>query len=234
MDRNIVSNLKRDLPRNISILGFFENYPMKSIYVEGDTMILLGESDHLWAHISSTNENELARALKNDLGTKYFANIENWMKPILCEGYDLEWELTTFRYILPSAYHIESSNRPINSLDFNSIEYIFHYSDYKSFTSVDYIKERIEKGISAGIMEDGKLVAWGLTHDDDSLGFLHVLPEYREKGYGMEISKALINQKRSKNQPIFLNVEPQNEKSINLVKKFGFEVDRKISWIKLK
>ncbi|MBC2578886.1 GNAT family N-acetyltransferase [Clostridium sp. DJ247] len=69
---------------------------------------------------------------------------------------------------------------------------------------------------------------------DKSLGFLHVLSNFRRKGYGKDIITSLIYQKRKENKPVFLNVEPNNINSINLVIKMGFVIDRKISWIKLK
>lgn len=119
-------------------------------------------------------------------------------------------------------------------MDISDGDYIFSHSDYKAFTSTEYIKERIQKGISAGIVKNGKLVAWGLTHDDNSLGFLHVLHDYRRNGYGTDITNFLIKQKRTMKKPVFLNVEPHNMGSRDLVEKMGFVLDREISWIKLK
>ena len=52
---------------------------------------------------------------------------------------------------------------------------------YKDMLSVGYLNERIEKSVSAGIYNDGKLVAWALTHDDGSLGSMHVLKNTGER-----------------------------------------------------
>jgi ribosomal protein S18 acetylase RimI-like enzyme len=230
-----MSILSKDLVRNISLLGFFENYPLEEVFRVGNTFLLLGESDHLWGYISSQSYSELTELFKNNqIGTSYFASVEDWMKPIISEEAEVEWELTTLRYVLPENLNIVPPTKNIIALDSSFVDHIFRNSDYQAFTSKEYIKEQMRKGVSAGILEDNVLVAWGLTHDDGALGFLHVLPEFRGKGYGKAITSSLIHQKRKLNKPVFLNVEPSNMNSKNLVTKMGFVYDREISWVKLK
>ena len=90
------------------------------------------------------------------------------------------------------------------------------------------------KDISAGLVVNNNLIAWGFTHDDGALGFLHVLAGYRNSGFGMDILLWLIQMRRNANKTIFANIEPGNTASKNLVNKIGFTMDRKVSWIKLK
>lgn len=235
MYSEIMNRLSKDPIRNVAVLGFFENYPIERVFRVGDTFLLLGESDHLWGYISSQSKSELAEILeKSQINTRYFASIEAWMKPIIIKDSEVDWELATLRYVLPETHEVEHPVREVCTLDRSFVNYIFNHSDYKAFTSEGYIRERIEKGISAGIMEGDTLVAWALTHDDSSLGFLHVLPDFRGKGFGKDITSSLIYQKRKENKPVFLNVEPNNINSMNLVTKMGFVFDRKISWVKLK
>jgi GNAT superfamily N-acetyltransferase len=235
MCSEIIANLSKDPIRNAAIVGFFENYPIERVFRVGDTFLFLGESDHLWAYISSKDITEFTEIFaKSQINTKYFASIEDWMKSIIMIDSEVEWELSTIRYVLPETHNVEPPIRKTITLDISFVDYIFDHSDYKAFTSKEYIKERIEKGISAGIVEGETLVAWALTHDDNSLGFLHVLPDFRKKGYGKDIVKSLIYQKRKENKLVFLNVEPTNMNSMNLVNKIGFVQDRRISWIKLK
>jgi 8-oxo-dGTP diphosphatase len=235
MNLEIIALLDKDPVRNAAVLGFFENYPLESLFRIGDTFLFLGESDHLWAYISSKSITELTEILgKSQINTKYFASIEDWMKSIIIKNSEIEWDLSTFRYVLPETYRIKPPAKKMCTLDISMVAYIFNHSDYKAFTSKEYIKERIEQGLSAGIMEGDTLVAWALTHDDNSLGFLHVLPDFRRKGYGTDVLKSLICQMRKENKQVFLNVEPTNLNSTSLVNKMGFVIDRKISWIKLK
>jgi ribosomal protein S18 acetylase RimI-like enzyme len=227
--------LLKDPLRNIAMLGFFSNYPAEMELRQGDSILLLGRSDHLWAYISCNNAEDLAGLLeKCPAGTKFFASIEDWMKPVIAKDTGIEWELATLRYYLPDDQPVRIAKAEIIRLDVSYVSYIFNHSHYKFYTSEEYIRARMEKGVSSGIVTDGKLAAWALTHDDGSLGFLHVLPEFRNRGYAGEVLADLISKKRNEKKPVFANIEPGNTAAINLVRKIGFIVDRKTSWIKLK
>lgn len=235
MDLSIVNGLNKESLQDIALLGFFENYPVEKVFRVHDSILLLGKSDHLWTYISCNSIDELTGLLQiSGINTKYYASIEEWMEPVIIKNAEVEWSLSTIRYVLPDNQEVDPPDKKTITLDKAAVNYIYNHSDYRKFTSKEYIKERIERGISAGLMEGGQLVAWALSHDDNSLGFLHVLPEFRRKGYGKEISKAMILQKRKENKPVFVNIEPANINSINLVNSMGFVPDRKISWLKLK
>lgn len=226
--------LKKDPLKNIALLGFFENYPLKNYVTKGDTYILYGESDHLWAYISGAECDELRSLLKKaGQVTKYFASVEGWMKDIIEEIWEIEWEMNTMRYVFPQSAQIRQPLREIWKAKLSMAEYLYENSDYRFFTSIEYIRDRITNGISAVIIEDGDPVAWGLSHDDNSLGFLHVIPECRNKGYATDISSALIALRRQETKPVFVNVELSNVESATLVHKLGFLPDRKVSWVKV-
>ncbi len=142
-------------------------------------------------------------------------------------------ELSTHRYYLPDDEVLNPPSHLFKSLEASMAPYIFSRSAYKDFTSEAYIRDRLEKDVSAGIWIDGELVGWGLTHDDTSLGFLHVVPHYRGQGLGESLLRSLVNEKHIRKKPVFVNIEPHNHQSINLVKKLGFRFDREVSWIKL-
>lgn len=99
---------------------------------------------------------------------------------------------------------------------------------------VEYIQERINNGIGLGIYQDEKLVAWALTHDDGAIGFLNVLEEYRRRGYGYDVTIAMIKKLLEQDEVPFVHIEENNEKSMNLALKTGFRKDRRIHWIKFK
>ena len=141
--------------------------------------------------------------------------------------------MSTHRYYLPDEKTVDPPDYISKALDATMAKYIFERSAYKDFTSESYIKERIDKDVSAGVWIDGELVGWGLTHDDTSLGFLNVVPSYRGQGLGESILRFLVIEKRQRKLPVFVNIEPHNHQSINLVKKLGFTFDREVSWVKL-
>lgn len=236
--RYIDAELKRLLAQkplqSLPVLGFFDNYPLQKWLRHGDFLLLSGTSDYPWAYLCGDNPEDLLALLeKFDFQSLYFANVEEWMLPVLTHTRKIEWKLSTHRYYLPDNKEVEHPDYISKPLDGSMANYIFERSAYKDFTSEDYIKGRIDKDVSAGIWIDGELVGWGLTHDDTSLGFLNVIPAYRGQGLGESLLRYLVILKRQKDKPVFVNIEPHNHQSINLVKKLGFAFDREVSWVKL-
>ncbi len=220
--------------QSLPLKGFFSNYPVKKQLKHGDVVLVCGKSDYVWAYLCGDNPEDLLSVLeKFDFETLYFANVEEWMLPVLTHSRKIEWKLSTHRYYLPDNHTLDQPEHFSKSLEANMAPYIFSRSAYKDFTSEEYIGERLDRDVSAGIWIDGELVGWGLTHDDTSLGFLHVVPDYRGQGLGESLLRFLVNEKQIRQKPVFVNIEPHNHQSINLVKKLGFLFDREVSWIKL-
>ncbi len=235
MDRKLEEILIRDPKKNIATIGFFENFPVKKYYFEDDSVLIYGESDNYWAHIVSSSEKELQSLLKKHFRkTNYYYSIEDWMIPLLLKLGNEDWAMTTNRYILNNDVTVRQNNSEIVKVDASFASFVHENSDYKKYTSVEYIKQRLNADISAGIKVAHQLVAWGFTHDDGALGFLHVLPEYRKRGYANEVVLSLIQQRRRANKTVFCNIVPINSIAINFVTRLGFHFDRKVSWVKLK
>ncbi len=234
MKADIKAILKQKPLQSLPVEGFFSNYPVKKQIMQGDFILLCGKSDYDWAYLCGDNPEGLFAVLdKFNFDTLYFANVEEWMLPVLTHSRKIEWKLSTHRYFLPDDMVLDPPEYLSKSLEPDMAGYIFNRSAYKDFTSEKYIRERLTKDVSAGIWIEGELVGWGLTHDDTSLGFLHVVPDYRGQGLGENLLRFLVNEKQLCKKPVFVNIEPHNHQSINLVKKLGFRFDREVSWIKL-
>lgn len=235
MDNNLLSILKSDLSRNISILGFFSNYDVEEYFIEKSSALIFGYSDQLWAHISSSSVSELSSLLKKyHTKTKYYYSVEDWMISLILKHGKEDWRMITNRYTLEQNVFTESPKFKIATIDKSYANCIYNNSDYKSYISLEYIEERLRKDISAGIFVNDNLVAWGFTHDDGALGFLHVLKDFRKNGYGAEILLALIRMRKKVKKPIYVNIVHDNVAATNLVTKLGFKLDCRTSWIKLK
>ena len=235
MDNTLLSVLNSNPTKNIAILGFFSSYPVEEYYIENNSVLILGKSDHLWAHISSSSKIELSSILaKYHMKTKYYFSVEDWMIPLILSHGTEDWIMTTNRFILNESIFTDLPKLDIVKIDKSYSTFMYNNSDYKDYISVEYIEDRLSKDISAGILVNNILVAWGFTHDDGALGFLHVLEDFRNKGYGIDILLGLIQMRKKVKKPIFGNIVPDNVASTNLVTKLGFKLDCKTSWIKLK
>ena len=137
------------------------------------------------------------------------------------------------RCYLTGGIEVPENRLEVIPLTTDHIGFIISQSNYKQFLTPAYVEDRITKSISAAIMKKDKLVAWGLTHDDGALGSLHVLDEYRKKGYGKEILISLIHQNRKLDKMSFAQIEERNINAARLVESLGFTKERRVSWIKL-
>ncbi len=233
--KEALDQLKKDEIKNISVTGFIENNPVKSIKKAGCSLLIKGASDHEWNYISSDNKSEFTMLISElQAEDKYFASLEDWMLPILLNNKDAEWKLTTMRLYLPKNKLIRKSKIATKKLNLFDSKTIIENSNYKSILSTEYLEDRISKSYSAGVHANGALIGWGLTHDDGALGSLHVMNDYRKKGYARAILISLINQCRADEKIPFVQVEEKNTPALNLVKSLGFAEDRKVTWIKLK
>jgi len=226
--------LKNDKFNNINVTNFIENYPINYIEKICDSLVIKGISDRPWVYIVSKSENEL-KFIKKSLNDKdkNFAIIENWMIRVLTSGKKIKWILSAYRLFLPQEIILPAPLYTISALKDADCSFIYESSDYKDFLSIEYVKERVTNGISSCIRIDNTPIAWGMTQDDGAIGFLHVLPRYRRKGYGREIVLDLIQKVRKQGRLPFVHIEENNEKSMNLSLSLGFKKDKIVNWFEI-
>lgn len=227
--------LERDKINNISIINFIENNRILSIDIAGNSILAKGRSDRTWIYISSYSEHEL-QILQNKLTNDdvNFGAVDDWMIPILIKGKAIIWDIPVLQFYLPDNADLPSAEYKTSQLEVKDAITIYNNYSLKEYVSIEYITERIRKGISAGIYENNKLVSWGMTQDDGAIGFLHTLENFRKKGYGYNVTLSLIDQLQRNHKLPFAYIEPSNKKSINLFGKLGFKENKKAHWLQIK
>jgi 8-oxo-dGTP diphosphatase len=96
--------------------------------------------------------------------------------------------------------------------------------------SADHILRRIRNGPGYCIRRKGKPVAWGLTHDDGSMGFLHVVEACRGQGMARALTTALARRLLSVGVQPFMHIVTGNTASIRLTASMGFTRAGRFSW----
>ncbi|HJO95081.1 MAG TPA: GNAT family N-acetyltransferase [Victivallales bacterium] len=231
---NILDWIKENNEINLSLSNFVEENPVYSAERVGDSVLVRGISDHPWVYIDSNSEEELQQlALGINSQDKYFAAIEDWMLPLVLKDRTPSWRIKTYQYILPVDIDIPEPEHDTFPLSPNDADYIFTNSNYKNILSSSYIKERIMKGYSAGLKENGKLVAWILTHDDGAIGSLHVIKEYRHKGYAHSVVVALLHKLRDEGKKPFLYIDDPNKAAADLLRGLGFVRKTHVNWVEI-
>lgn len=226
--------LMKDKKNNISIINFIKNNQILSVDIEGDSVMIKGESDRRWIYISSQDEGELKKLMnkinKND---DNFAAIDEWMIPILVEKKNVLWDLSVVQFYLSEDVQIPAPKYKTVPLIITDAHTVYENSLYKDYISVEYVAERIQKGISAGLHDNSELVSWAVIQDDGAIGFLHTLSDYRKKGYGLSVTLSIIEKLRKNGELPFAYVEVSNKKSMNLLLKLGFIENKRVHWFQI-
>lgn len=226
--------LEADRNRNINMINFLRSYPAYSFDTAGASVLARGRSDEEWVYISSASKNEfeqLVCGLNED--DKCFAVLEDWMLPYIVKDRAVRSRLTSMKLVYEGKIPLQPAKSPVVKLHEEDAGYIYENSKYQEYISIEYIKERLANGTGLGIFEEDRLVAWALTHDDGAIGFLNVLEEYRQRGYGTDVTITMINTLLEQGDVPFVHIEEANVRSMNLALKAGFVKDRRINWIKL-
>jgi len=231
--KDIISILKKDLIKNINMINFIEENEILETHTFDNAIMVKGISDREWIYFSCKDEIEFEKLI--DLlkpEDTNFAILEDWMIPILNRKFNIVVELSTIKYILNPDVIIPKNKITITELSPNDASYLYMNFDYSEYTNVAYIKERINKSVSAAVRIQDKLVAWAAIHDDGAIGMLHVLPQFRRQGLAKEVTIYIINKLRGLGKLPFAHIEENNFKSINLVESLGFVKDRSVHWAK--
>ncbi len=96
--------------------------------------------------------------------------------------------------------------------------------------SPERILRRIRSGPGYCIRRTGAPVAWGLTHDDGSMGFLHVVEQYRHQGMARTLTTALAESLLRLDVQPFMYIVTSNRASLRLTAGMGFSRAGRFSW----
>jgi ribosomal protein S18 acetylase RimI-like enzyme len=224
--------LNLDPISNMSMLGFFAKHnPIKTLSV-GDSFMAHGKSDEDWWYLSCKNLDDfdwfLNQTGKDD---SFLAVIDDSMLNRVKSRFTCRWTLSCIRFYLPSNIVVPKPSLSTSELLITDAEHIYTNSNYKTYTTVEYIREQIAQGESSAFRQGQTLAGWVLTHDDGAMGMLHVLDFFRRKGIARALVIDLIKKIRKMGITPFTYVEPSNTASMELVKSLGFIPDRPIHWV---
>jgi len=118
--------------------------------------------------------------------------------------------------------HLEVENI-VRPLTIDDAELVNKFWEIGGGDSLDYVKERIEKGVHVGCDDAEGLVSWALTHEDGSMGFLHTMERGRRKGYARSVGIEHIKKILAAGQTPFAYILLGNDVSLNFSKTLGLE-----------
>jgi 8-oxo-dGTP diphosphatase len=228
----IIELLKKEPVKNSNILYFLEDNIITGYHFCGNSVLISGISDREWFYFASSDEEEFLSLIQFITPGSYnFTATEKWMVPILLKHFSSTIELTVVKLYLPPEIILPEIRNSVYKLTEAEACSIIEKSEYKEFLSIEYIKDRIRRGVSAGIYNGDELIGWAITHDDGAIGFLHVDEKYRSKGLGSDLTIYMSEKVRLADRIPFVHIEKTNLTSLSIAKKLGFVEAGEVSWL---
>ena len=104
------------------------------------------------------------------------------------------------------------------------------HEHYHLIDDIDYIVDRLEKGVVRGIFVDNNLAGFMAEHSEGAMGLLEIFPEYQHRGLAYDLEGSYINEMR-KDHRMYCNVVNGNIASENLQLKLGLvKADNASDW----
>lgn len=233
----VLEFLYKEYLLHVDMIECIKNNEYKIIeYIEGGVLI----SDKEEALIMLTAFNmETAKALIDKIpkGVEMLVIHQYFYCNYLKERFNVYDEMSCYQsvYTKNKPFNIEESSINVKILNEEYVESIFNNYSSKNTVDIKYIKERINTNTMLGAFINEKLVGFIGTHEEGSMGILEVLPQYRKNGIGALLQKHATNLALQQSRIPYGQVKVNNEKSIKLQKKLGFELSSEIVyWLMIK
>ncbi len=228
--------LMKDPYRNASVIHIIHTRPDVNVLVEGGSVLAVFTDYEpvTWGYMACADPGEAeALAFRSDMCSGYFLTDAS-MRSSVALGREPSVNVVCWQYHLPGNVAVPRSDVPVVDLDPAFAPFIYKNYDYASYVNERYVALRIAAGNALGVLDGGSLAAWILTHDEGTIGMLHVMPEHRRKGYGLALASELIHRLRSQGRLPFAHIHKTNDKSLSLFTKLGFVRNAEICWLGFK
>jgi ribosomal protein S18 acetylase RimI-like enzyme len=230
LNESVQQKLIRHHRENMALFNLAEEYELMEIAEEDDMVMCRFRSDEAWCHFShSTTTGFLERTLNKTREDAFIvlSNTEvfTWLK-----GHSgLAWHITCIRLFMDHSVSVKLSPL-VGELSPGDLPLVYENSDYQQFLCMDYLYKRLILGGGYCVRINHHPVAWVMTHDDGSVGMLHVLNAHRGKGYARALVMAMASKVQKKGREVFAHIVPDNRPSLKLFTSLGFTPCCEVSW----
>ena len=229
LKEKIIDILNRDKEKYRTVIELLNDNLVSECEINGAAIILRNE-DSKWLHIISESNEDLEEFLPLIKDEKFFGETQTKLIETISKDRKFLWRADCYKLVYNKRVKIESGIKERTSLRVEDAKIVNEYWPYNSDISFKKIENRIKTSDSVAIFKDGKPVSWVLIASDNSMGFFHTLKEYRRSGYGEVVTKELMNIIIENNKTPFVYIKIENERSMPLVLKLGFDIVDKVSW----
>jgi len=201
------------------------------IYAEKDGVLLREMTSG--AYMLTVSNLLTGRQLLDSLGRcDLLCMFQKEMSEYLLEKYSYKKCMENFQAVYTKKEHVKAtpSSLEIRPLSLEYLDIIYeHYHDAVDY---EYLKRRLSMHAIYGGFAGNELCGFAGTHEEGSIGILKVFENFRRRGYAEVLEGHLINTLLGRGEVPFAQVGPDNEASIRLHQKLGFELSReKLYWL---
>ncbi|MEA4870307.1 MAG: GNAT family N-acetyltransferase [Christensenella sp.] len=234
MKQQILRYLERDTLANIDMIGLLP-LPAAEVLRWGEAGVLLrhGTLYLLAAEEGCANEflPLMTRGLMECVERQIIVR-SGELIPQLTREYGFFVSMECRHAVYPSAEPIPYSlpeGAEIRPLDVGYLDFV--HAHYHMVDDAAYLRERLEAGMF-GVFVGGRIAGFIGTHEEQTMGLLEILPDYRRLGLAYALEAHLINHLLSIGQTPFCQVAIHNEPSLRLQKKLGLTLSETVvNWL---
>jgi len=227
--RTTVEKLAEDKLRYCDVLEVLRRNTGEVLYDKNDSFLVYDRiSGTNYILIAADNPESVLDYVKDD---KLFCAHVEYTWRLISRAFQraLDFECYQALYNKKILLDIKEFPAHIRQLDETHINIV--ETHYQSISTAHYIEGRIKEGMF-GVFEGSSLAAFIGKHEEGSIGMLFVLPEYRHKGYGENLTAFMVNRCLNRGEIPYGQVTVNNEASYRLHQKLGFDISRsRVYWL---
>ena len=181
-----------------------------SIIFESDKGFIIHDDTVDFTYMSFSDK----KTMINELSKKRYKHYLAYDKEIVDFYNDNDSVKILHQFAYPSnkLFDIEGYDIRVLSTDYAPVLDSFYKAIGPGQTNIDSLKRKDV----LGLFENNKLAGIIGKHPEGCVGMLHVFEEYRKKGYGEVLEKAMMNKLIKENKMVFCEVVDGNEISMHL------------------
>lgn len=234
MNQSINDFLWENLPITLNIMGIIENVSNAEIYVDDEVNPkgIFVKKDYM--HYLHTDSDDFIEEVCDTFfkdGFYGLSAVEASITKKIKNKYQIHWDNPCTLYYMPEDnLDISLIKNEAQAIDIKDAQTINKHYEYGGPDNIDTIKEDIINRPSSAIYVDRQLVSWVLVHDDNSMGIMYTLDEFRKKGFAVDVSIDLASKIIKQGKTPFIHIVKGNDKSVKLAKKIGFVQCGDVDW----
>lgn len=121
-----------------------------------------------------------------------------------------------------------SDGPPIDRIREDEYEYVANMAQHGERMS--YLSERLAEAPHTAIHIGGKLAAYMIVHSNGSIGMLHTVEKFRNRGFGRHVASALAEKQFARGVPVYCYIVDGNEPSQRVFTSLGFRRVADVFW----